>query len=185
MENPFHLVAISGSLRAGSTNTLLIHAARRIAPPDMTWTLYDGLDDLPHFSPERDQEDVLPAPVRRLRDLLGVADGVLISTPEYAHGLPGSLKNALDWMVSSGEFDGKPTLAISASPSERGGDRALASLVQTLMVLGARIAPGGAIAVPFVRAKLGLTDDTPQLDPALAQALHDALDALVGTYHTA
>jgi len=90
--------------------------------------IYGGLDDLPHFSPDRDGDDP-PRSVGRLRELLRTADGVLIGTPEYAFGVPGALKNALDWTVSSGEFDGKPVAAISASPLYTGGAKAHASLL--------------------------------------------------------
>jgi chromate reductase, NAD(P)H dehydrogenase (quinone) len=69
--------------------------------------LYDGVSRLPHFSPDLDGENA-PAPVADWRAQLKTSDGVLISSPEYAHGVPGSLKNALDWVVGSGEFVEKP-----------------------------------------------------------------------------
>ena len=87
-----HILAISGSLRAGASNTAVIEAAALIAPPDVTITLYDGLGALPHFNPDLDSPDgrQLPAIVVDLRRRIGHADGVLISSPEYAHGIPGS-----------------------------------------------------------------------------------------------
>jgi len=170
-----HILAISGSLRADSTNTTLVRAVMSIASDALDFTLYDGLGDLPHFSPDRDGDDALPA-VARLRGLLRAADGVLICTPEYAFGVPGSLKNALDWTVSSGEFNGKPVAAISASPSPSGGDKALASLLLTLRALGASVPPGAALSVPAIKKKLGadgrLTDET------TIEALKTMLDAL-------
>ena len=115
-----NVLAISGSLRTTSTNTALLRAAARLAPEHVTITLYDGLDDLPHFSPERDTDTPPPA-VIQLRTLLREADAVMVCTPEYAHGMPGVLKNMLDWVVSSGEFVDKPVSVISASPSDTGG----------------------------------------------------------------
>ncbi len=89
------ILAISGSLRASSTNTALVRAIIALAPEDMEITLYDGLGALPYFSPERDDENS-PQSVRDLRAQLQAADGVLICTPEYAFGVPGVLKNALE-----------------------------------------------------------------------------------------
>ncbi len=97
------LLAISGSLRAVSSNTSLLKAAQLLAPETMRIELYDGLASLPHFNPDLDIEP-LPPPVAELRAKIGVADGLLISSPEYARGVPGSLKNALDWLVSGAEF---------------------------------------------------------------------------------
>jgi Predicted flavoprotein len=99
------ILAISGSLRAKSSSTSLVEAARLLAPPGVTVTVYDGLGSLPHFNPDLDAEgSVPPAEVGQLRTQIGEADALIISTPEYAHGVPGSLKNALDWLVSSFEF---------------------------------------------------------------------------------
>ena len=117
------ILAISGSLRAGSTNSKLLRAAASLAPEHVNFTFYDGLADLPHFSPELD-DDNPPASVTHLRELLQVADGVIICTPEYAFGVPGSLKNALDWTVSTCAFSAKPVAAISASSTYMGGEKA-------------------------------------------------------------
>lgn len=78
-----------------------MHAVSGVAPENMKFSIYDGLENLPHFHPEHDHED-FPV-VRDLRTQLKSADGILLCTPEYAGGVPGVLKNALDWVVSSGE----------------------------------------------------------------------------------
>ena len=84
------LFAISGSLREGSSATSLLRALATFAPPGTTVTLYDELESIPPFHPDRDREgDVPPAPVARLRAALAAADAVVISTPEYAFGVPG------------------------------------------------------------------------------------------------
>ena len=168
------ILAISGSLRLNSTNSNLLRAAASLAPKNVNFKFYDGLADLPHFSPELDSDNP-PASVTHLRELLQLADGVIICTPEYAFGVPGSLKNALDWTVSSGAFAGKPTGAISASPNHLGGERAHASLVLTLTALAARVVEDASFTVPFVRTKLN-AEGAPETN--LAAALRAALDAL-------
>ncbi len=172
------ILAISGSLRASSTNTTLVRAITRIAPENMKFTLYDGLGELPHFSPDIDVEDAPPS-VATLRRQLQDADGVLICTPEYAYGVPGSLKNALDWTVSSGEFVGKPVVVISASPSLMGGDKAHASLLLTLTALSANIVEGGTLIIPLIRTKLDGNGDVS--DSATVDALRSVLAALAQT----
>ena len=128
------IIAICGSLRAQSSNRALLQAAVKLAPEGIEVTIYEGLATLPHFNPDDDEEGATPPPpVAELRSLLAAADGILISSPEYAHGVPGSLKNALDWLVSDGALVDKPVALISASPV--GGQYAQASLVETLTTM--------------------------------------------------
>ncbi len=170
-----HILAISGSLRANSTNTTLVRAIAAMAPAGMEVMLYDGLGDLPHFTPDLDDENS-PAPVIRLRELLQAADGVLVCTPEYAFGVPGSLKNALDWTVSSGDLNEKPVAAISASPLYGGGDKAHASLMLTLGALGAYIPEGATLSIPAIKSKIDAAGAVS--DPATIHALKMILAAL-------
>ncbi len=171
------IAALSGSLRPESSNTAVLRALARLAPDDVSVSIYDGMGDLPHFSPERDT-DPAPSAVQTLRELLTESDAVVICTPEYAHGMPGSLKNALDWLVGSGELVGKPVAALSASPSEDGGANARAWLVQTLTVMSANVVPGASFGIGLVRTKFG-TDGVVS-DPATVAALRDVLEALRG-----
>lgn len=145
------VLAVSGSLRASSSNAALLRAAADHAPLGMEIGFYDEeMATLPPFNPDLDGEGALPsAPVAHWRGLLGAAKGVIIATPEYAHGAPGVLKNALDWIVSSGELEHKPVLLLAASPS--GGKWAEASLIPTLEVMGAEVI---AQALVFTRAHL-------------------------------
>ncbi|MFD2933052.1 NADPH-dependent FMN reductase [Spirosoma flavum] len=175
-----NILAISGSLRIGSTNTSLLRAAAELVPPTVIITLYEGLDDIPPFSPERDRDNS-SEPVNKLRTLLREADAVLICTPEYIHGMPGMLKNMLDWIASSGEFVDKPVGVISAGPSDMGGSRAHASLSYTLEVLTAQLPEGASLIVPFVRQKLDA--DGHIIDPVLTQQLRDTVGALVEAVH--
>ena len=129
------IIAICGSLRAQSSNLALLRASATIAA-DIE--IYEGLANLPHFNPDDDVEGATPPPaVAALRAMLADADGILISSPEYAHGVPGSLKNALDWLVSDGALVDKPVALINASPV--GGEFARDSLVETLTTMNWRV----------------------------------------------
>ncbi|HEX8618912.1 MAG TPA: NADPH-dependent FMN reductase [Thermoanaerobaculia bacterium] len=151
------VVAISGSLRSSSSTSALLRLAGEVAPSDVSITFYEGLGDLPHFSPDLDTDDPPPA-VAALRALLRDADALLICTPEYAHGMPGSLKNMLDWLVSWTELVGKRIAALSASPSADGGSYAHAWLVQTLEVMSTNVVT--KLKVPFVKNRLATNDET-------------------------
>lgn len=171
------ILAISGSLRADSTNSAIVRAIAAMAPEDVAITIYNGLGDLPHYNPEIDT-DTPPASVADLRAHITGADGVLICTPEYAFGMPGSLKNMLDWLVSSGEFLGKLVVAISASPLESGGASAHEQLVKTLRVLTADVVEEGSVTFPFVRRLINGAGAVAN-DEAAAR-LRAVLDALLG-----
>lgn len=147
------VVAISGSLRARSTNAALLHAAAAIAPPGMEFIFYEGLADLPHFNPDQDaDEESPPEIVRDFRRLLVEADGVVITTPEYAHGVPGALKNAVDWLVSYGALVGKPVLLLNAAA--HGGEYAQASLLHTLQVMNWNVLADASLTKPFLPKKI-------------------------------
>ncbi|MBV9999775.1 MAG: NAD(P)H-dependent oxidoreductase [Verrucomicrobia bacterium] len=139
------ILAISGSLRAASSNTAVLNAAQQLAPANMELVLYEGLGGLPHFNPDLDHAEPPPS-VRALRDQIGGSDGLLICSPEYAHGVPGTLKNALDWLVASVEFPGKPVALISASAHAH---HAPAQLRETLSVMGARLVEPACITLPL------------------------------------
>lgn len=170
------ILGISGSLRTGSTNAQVLLAIGRLLPASAHLTLFDGLDNLPHFSPERDTDAVLPA-VRALREAIEQAQAVIICTPEYAFGIPGVLKNALDWCVSTVLFDQKPLAAISASPGYMGGERAMASLLPTLTALNTHIPEGCTLVLSSIRNRM---DTNGQItDAKAAQALQQLVDELI------
>ena len=147
------IVAIVGSLRAESSNMVFTQAVVKLAPDDVYIHVYRDLGTIPLFSPDIDTTEP-PMQVAQLRSQLNAADAVIICTPEYANGMPGSLKNALDWLVSSAQLYKKPVAALSTSPSERGGDRALGWLQQTLNALDAAIPQEASFAVPHVKSVL-------------------------------
>jgi len=141
------ILAISGSLSAASSNTALLRAAARLAPEGVEVELYQGLDGLPHFNPDldRDLDDpLLPGPVRELRARVGAAEALLISSPEYAHGVPGSLKNALDWLVGGSEMPGLPVALVNASAH---AVHAQAALAETLRTMSVALVPGSPFPV--------------------------------------
>ncbi|HKP15867.1 MAG TPA: NADPH-dependent FMN reductase [Gemmatimonadaceae bacterium] len=165
------LLAISGSLRARSSNTSLLRLAMDVAPDDVRIAMYGGLASLPHFNPD-DDVDSPPAPVLDLRARVGDADGLLLCSPEYAHGVPGALKNALDWLVASVELPHKPVALLNASPW---AIHAQASLIETLTVMTARIVPEACATIPVTRAEL--TADGTIESAEIRSALRAALDA--------
>jgi NAD(P)H-dependent FMN reductase len=169
------LLAISGSLRAVSTNTTLLKAAALLAPAGMTIELWDGLGGLPHFNPDLDVEP-LPTAVAAWREKVAQADGLLFSSPEYARGVPGSLKNALDWLVSGPEHPGKPVAFFHASERGVASQAALRLILETM---GTRIVDDATITVPL----LGKQTDAAEVaaDPAIAQKIGGALAAYATT----
>ena len=164
------ILAISGSLRAASSNKSLLEAAALAAPAGVQVVPFEGVAELPHFNPDLDI-DPAPAAVTTWREALRTANAVLLSSPEYAHGVPGSLKNALDWIVSSGEFMNKPVALVNASPR---GEFAQAALAETLTVMMAQVLPA---VIPVQGRKL----DAPGIaaDPVFGPALRQMLSAIV------
>jgi len=151
-DKDINILAISGSLRDKSYNTALLRSAMDLAPDNMQIKLYDALASLPNFDPLL-AESQMPATVRGLRQHLQSADGVIISTPEYAYGIPGALKNALDWVVASGELVLKPVAVTSVSTSELGGARAHYALVTVLHAMNANVVVEASMNVPFAGSK--------------------------------
>lgn len=145
-----HILGISGSLRADSTNTIILKTLGSLLPSDTTFEIFEGLDEIAHFSPGLPDTE----PVARLKAAIAKADAVVICTPEYAFGVPGTLKNALDWTVGTGDLNDKPVSAISASPLNSGGNNALASLLLTLTALGTKKTDAAALSIPNVKAKI-------------------------------
>jgi chromate reductase len=168
-----NILAISGSLRPNSSNSSIINKVIEIAGANIHFDIYDGLADLPHFNPDLDH-DSPPAAVISWRNQLKNIDAVLICTPEYAFGVPGSLKNALDWTVSSGEFVDKPTALITASSV---GSNGHAALLLTLGAISANVPEYGKLLIPFVRTKVN--GDGSITDTEILASLQKVLDALV------
>ena len=160
------LLALSGSLRARSSNSAVLRSALDFV--DGTTTTAD-IGALPHFNPDLDSEDAVPpAPVAALRAAVGAADAVLIVSPEYAHGVPGVLKNALDWLVSSGECVHKPIAVITASPFPTGGDHANAQLRETLRMMTGTVVTAACREIPAVGPLIDAATDRVKDEATLA-----------------
>jgi chromate reductase len=166
------ILAIAGSLQAGSANAAVLRVARALAPPGVTVEIWDGLGAVPPFNPD-DAGPPAPPPVEDLRARVAAADGVLLATPEYAHGMPGVLKNALDWLVGTGELYGKRVAVLTGSPRPDGGAHARRWTEQTLGAQGAVVV---ASDVAFVRR--GEPADDAAARPEPAAVIRDALAAL-------
>jgi chromate reductase len=171
---PTRILLISGSLRAGSTNTAVLKTVRALAPAGVSATLYRGLGDLPAFSPD-DERGPLPREAATLRAMLAAADAVLFSTPEYAGSLPGSFKNLLDWTVGEGLYD-KPVGFINPS-AHAAADGAHATLRVVLGYVTADIVEAACVKIPVYRTAVGPDDLI--VEPAITSALSAALIALV------
>jgi chromate reductase, NAD(P)H dehydrogenase (quinone) len=170
------LLAISGSLRRVSTNTAALEAMSRLAPEGVKVLLYRDLAQLPPFNPDDDiEERPKPEPVESLRALVGASDALVIAAPEYARGVPGALKNALDWLVASETIAAKPVALLNTSPR---AFHAQASLRETLSTMAARVVPEAFADLPL-GGKL-VTADQILADPANARRLKEAIEALIG-----
>ena len=137
--------------------------------------VYGDLGLMPPFNPDDDLEDGhKPEPVATLRALVGASDALVIAAPEYAHGIPGALKNALDWLVASETFAGKPTVLINTSPR---AFHAQASLREILSTMAARLIPEAFAAISLTGKQATAQDIL--ADPVCARRLAESLGALI------
>lgn len=171
------LLGLCGSLRARSSNRSLLLAYERLCVPDAEFTVYDGVAALPHFNPDEDGDSVATE-VARLRRLVGQSDAIVISTPEYAHALPGSFKNVLDWLVSDPCFAGKPTVIITAF---RGTTWATDSLREVLRTMSAEVLEAESVAL--VLGSNLLDADQILARPELAGLLKQSVSGLLARCH--
>ncbi len=169
-ENKINILAISGSLRANSSNNAVIQTAATLVAGKAGFIIYEGLGSLPHFNDSKDP----PQEVLTFRKLLAEADGVFICSPEYAFGVPGVLKNALDWTVSTGEFVNKPVSLITAAT---GGQNAHASLMLTLSALSAHVLPDCTLLISFILSKIDEEGNVKDIDTRLA--INNIMDTFI------
>ncbi|HTV20618.1 MAG TPA: NAD(P)H-dependent oxidoreductase [Polyangiaceae bacterium] len=171
------VLCLCGSLRQQSSNLSLLRAMIELAPPGLAARIARPLDRLPHFNPDIDVEPG-PDAVREFREEVASAPALIISSPEYAFGVPGVLKNALDWLVSSGELYDKPTALITASPNYGGAARAQAHLLDTLRAQQARLVEAACVSVAAVRTRFDAAGRL--VDADTVRALRDGWAALEG-----
>ncbi len=153
---PRRILAICGSLRAGSTNAAVLRTAAAVAPAGASVRSYGGMGALPHFDPDQDIEPLDPA-VTELRAAIGEAGAVLVCTPEYAGALPGSFKNLLDWTVGGSEMYGKPVawINVSSVAAPTAGADAHDSLAKVLGYVGADVVAEACYRIPLSRQMVG------------------------------
>ncbi len=162
-------LAVSGSLRTASSNSVLLHAAALLAPEGVEVRFYERMGELPHFNPELE----IPPQVADLKRAVVEADGVLFCTPEYVHALPGSFKNLLDWLVSDGELWNKPVAVLSARQSEF-AEPQLREILRTLMAL---VCEEASVVVPFPTNKITVEEVLTR--PELSEPLREAMRVFV------
>lgn len=124
------ILAISGSLRKESYNTALINAVANLGLKDIEVVIFDEMERIPLFNPDRENENIIA--VKNLKNKLKQSNGLLISSPEYAHGISGVLKNALDWLVSGDEFPYIPVALSNTSPRATHAQSALREVISTM-----------------------------------------------------
>ena len=173
---PLNVLALCGSLRKGSINAALLRAAARLARPGADIEIADWLGRLPLFNP--DLEDVIddvevPRAVQALRLAVDAADAILIASPEYAHGVSGTIKNVLDWLVSFEPFIHKPVAVINASPRAHHADDALR---ETLRTMNASLVGERSFQLPLLGAHLD--EDAMVASPEVAAVVADAVAGL-------
>jgi len=134
-----NVVSICGSLRKGSFNAMLQRALPSLAPDGMTITPAPSFAEFPLYNADIQNSTGFPAPVNALADAIRAADGVIFCSPEYNFGIPGPLKNAIDWVsrLPNQPFAGKPVAMQSVSPGPVGGARMQYDLRRSMMFLDA------------------------------------------------
>ena len=165
------ILAISGSLRSNATNTAILKYLKTLTE-EVDVEIYGGLADLPHFSHLVNEEEI-PDSVVDFYDKIRGADAVIICTPEYAFGVPGTLKNALDWAVSTDIFYRKPVALITAASS---GEKAHQAMLWILEAISAKVQPETTLLISNVRTKVN--SDGQVTDLATQVALKKVLDSL-------
>jgi chromate reductase len=176
------ILGISGSLRRDSYNTKLLRAAEELLPPEVDFALFQGMKEVPPYDEE---DDVQPAPtaVAALRNAIGEADAVLFATPEYNSSVPGSLKNALDWVsrpVATNPLRNKPVAVVGASTGAFGAVWAQAELRKILAAIGARVVDA-EVAVGHAPTRF---DEAGRLeDEGLQDQLQETVEALLAETH--
>lgn len=183
MKTQFNVLGISGSLRKDSLNSLFLRALKAICPTHIHFNIYNHLENIPIFNP--DHSTHTNTHVDAWRQAIAQADLIILVSPEYAHGVSGSMKNALDWIVESGEFTDKyvafPNLSIRT-------DLAYQQLAETLLVMGANIikacSPQATISAPYILVDVSEYDliNHPEIKSRYAQ-LWNAIDFALNDTH--
>ena len=165
------ILAFCGSLREHSRTLALLQATEFLAEEGMEFSIFGGLGKLPLFNP--DDERCAPAAVQDLWRCVSWSDAVIIASPEYAHGVTGTIKNALDWLVGYMPFSGKPVSIFN--PSHR-AEHADAALRETLTTMDARLIRGACLRIPATGCELNALQMA--TSPAFSEPICAALFAI-------
>lgn len=169
------ILAISGSIRSKSTNESILRAIADWYTNELEVYIYKGIGELPHFNPDISDEE-LPASVKEFRTQVDEADGVLICSPEYVFSLPGSLKNAIEWTVSTTVFSHKPVAFIVASAS---GEKAFEALKLIMSTIEAKIGAGSTLLIRGAKGKFNKEGEV--LDEKVREDLKKVTNSLVAS----
>lgn len=175
LEKTKRILAISGSTRSNSINQSILKAIARRYPESLAVELYEELSLLPHFNPDLDKQAVAQT-VANLRTRIAQADGVLICTPEYVFSLPGALKNALEWTVSTPVFYNKPVALITASGL---GEKAHESLLLIMQTLQAKIGIHSTMLIQGASSKVSKQGEI--TDPDTMKDIERLMDSFMET----
>lgn len=166
------VLALCGSQRSKSWSAALLRATRQLAPSNIDFHIFEEHKHWPLFNPDLEQD--LPESVQRLRDLITTADAIVIASPEYAHGVTGTIKNTLDWLVSHPEFAGKPVAVINPAYQSFHADEALK---ETLRTMAADLVAEACVRIPVIGS--GIDQEAIADSPEFAAAIDAVLQAIV------
>ncbi|GGX63942.1 NADPH-dependent FMN reductase [Saccharospirillum salsuginis] len=162
-----NLLALSGSLREVSYNTAALRALMHFAPADVDIRM-GNIANLPLFNPDLEGSDI--PPLDELNKALKWADGLILASPEYAHGISGPMKNALDWLVGGVEFPDMPIMLVNTSPRAFHAQEALKEVLSTM---SGDIVEEACVTIPLLSSGLDETGivENPELAGVLLSAL--------------
>ncbi len=167
------VLAICGSTRTQSANLSILQQLAEFLSSEVSTEIYNDLSNLPHFNPDLDK-DIAPEIVEALRSKIKTADGVVICTPEYVFSLPGALKNAIEWCVSTTVFSEKPVALITASAS---GTKAHESLQLVMKTIYADVREETQLLIQGAKGKVNQEGEI--TDASTAQQLKQLADAFL------
>jgi len=171
MKRKKKILGISGSLRANSSASAILNVVAGMVPEQVEFSIYNGVAEIPAFNDSNEIPETVVAFIKLLSD----ADGVFFVIPEYAFGVPGALKNALDWTVSSSTaFPDKPVALITAAT---GGDKAHAAFLLTLKAMSTKIPEGATLLLSFIRSKLNEKNEVK--DKATLDSIRTVISSLI------
>lgn len=175
------ILALVGSLRAGSHNRQLAEASVKLAPEGAEVNLYEGLAEIPFYNEDIDVEGSVPAAAARLREAANAADGLILFTPEYNGTIPAVLKNAIDWLsrpYGAGALSGKPVAVVGTAFGQYGGVWAHDETRKSVGVAGGKVLEDVKLSIPGSMTRFAETH--PADDAEVAQQLAEVIARLHG-----